>query len=118
MLKIVAICKLKRLTPLLESCCYCLSYLSSVSALITSTAVLKSITDAGLNLQAWSLTNTRTRNSRRGCNRGNAEAKRPLTITRFEHIQDGLGTVSSCAILLPDIDLTNDRLPASSQTRS
>jgi len=49
---------------------------------------------------------------RRGCNQGNAKAKRPPTVTRWfsiELIQDGLGAVSICAILLPDIDLTNDR---------
>ena len=35
----------------------------------------------------------------------------------FEQVQDGLGTVSSCTILLSDIDLTSDRWIASSQTR-
>ena len=56
-----------------------------------------------------------------GCNQGIAKAKRLPTVTRwfsFELIQDGLGVVSSCAILLPDVDLTNERWLASSQTRS
>ncbi len=35
----------------------------------------------------------------------------------FEQVQDSLGAVSSCAILLPDIDLIDNRWIASSQTR-
>ena len=57
----------------------------------------------------------------RGCNQGNAKAKRPPTITRWfsiELIQDGLGAVSICAILLPDVDLTNDRWLDQIMTRS
>ena len=64
---------------------------------------------------------TYTGKRHRGCNQGNAKAKRPPTVIRwfsFELIQDGLGAVSSCTILLPDVDFTNNRWLASSQTRS
>ena len=56
-------------------------YLSSIATLICSIAVLKSSIDAGLTLQTWCLTHP-TGKSFRGCNQGNAEAKRLLTVTK------------------------------------
>ena len=55
-------------------------YLSSIAALISSIAVMKSSMDVGLTLQTWGLTHPR---SCRGCNQENAEAKRPLIVTKF-----------------------------------
>ena len=56
-------------------------HLSSIAALITSSAVFKSSLNVGLTLQTWSLTHP-TGKSCRGCNQGNAEAKRPPTVTK------------------------------------
>ena len=57
-------------------------YLSSIAALISSTGVLKSSTNADLTVQTWDL---------------------------FEQVQNGLGAVSSWANLLPDVDWSDDR---------
>ncbi len=88
-------------------------YLSSIAALISSAAVLRSSMDAGLILQTWSLTH-----SHRKLQRPRNFQQLQNDSFSFEQVQDGLGVVSSCTILLPDIDLTNDRWIASSQTRS
>ena len=55
-LKIATICKQKRLALLLDGAAVAQMYLFSIVALISSMAFLKSLMDAGLTLQTWSLT--------------------------------------------------------------
>ncbi len=83
-------------------------YLSSIAALISSAAVLKSSIDAGLTLQTWSFLPSPQEKVAEDAIRQSPRNHSPNNFF-LEQVQDGLGTVSSCAILLADIDLTGDR---------
>ena len=75
----------------------------------------------GWTLQTWSLTHPQKKVAEvaiRGMQRPRDLRQSQNDSFSFEQVQDGLGAVSSCAILLPHIDLTSDRWIACTQTRS
>ena len=85
-------------------------YLSSIAALISSTAVIngRGLDSSNLELDPSSQEKV-AEVAIRGMQRPKDLQQSQNDSFSFEQVQDSFGAVSSCAILLPDIDMTGDR---------
>ena len=122
MLRIAAICRQKRLAPLLDGCCCCTDVFVQYCHIDIFHCCLVVINGDGLDSSNLEFDPDPQEKVAEVAIRG---MQRPRDLRQsqndsfsFEQVQDGLGAVSSCAILLPHIDLTSDRWIASTQTRS
>ena len=121
MLKIAAICKKKHLTPFLNNCCCCTDVFVQYRCIDIFCHCLEVINGCRLDTSNLEFDPPPQKVAEvviRGMQRPRNFQQSQNDSFSFEQVQDGLGAVSSCTILLPDIDLTNDRWIASSQTRS
>ena len=113
MLKIAAICKQKRLAPFLDSCGCCADVFIQYCRIDIFYGCLEVINGRGLDSSNLELDPSSQEKVAEVAIRG---MQRPKDLQQsqndsfsFEQVQDGFGAVSSCAILLPDIDMTGDR---------
>ena len=84
-------------------------YLSTIATLISSTAILQSSMDAGLTFQTHSPRETVAEVAIRGLQGKPRDLRQSQNYSlSFEQAQDSFRAVSSCAILLTDIDMTGN----------
>ena len=84
-------------------------YLSSIAALISSTAVINGRGLDSSNLELDPSSQEKVEVAIWGMQRPKDLQQSQNDSFYFEQVQDGFGAVSSCAILLPDIDMTSNR---------
>ena len=116
MLQITAICKQKCPAPLLDSCCFCTDVFAQYCRIDVFHRCPEVINGHGLdpsNLDFDPPTQEKvTEVAIRGMQRPKDLQQSQNDSFSFKQVQDDFGAVSSCAILLPDINMTDKFLPA------
>ena len=113
MLRIATICRQKFLAPLLDGCCCCADVFVQYCRIDIFNRCLGVINEQGLDSSNLEFDPDPQEKVAEVAIRG---MQRPKDLQHlqndsfsFEQVQDSFGAVSSCAILLPDIDMTGDR---------
>ena len=113
MLRISTIRKKKCLPPLLDGCCCCADVFVQYCRIDIFNRCLEVINEQGLDSSNLEFDPDPQEKVAEVAIRG---MQRPKDLQQsqndsfsFEQVQDSFGAVSSCAILLPDIDMTGDR---------
>ena len=107
------ICRQKHLAPLLDSCCFCADVFAQYCRIDVFHRCPEVINGHGLdpsNLDFDPPTQEKvTEVAIMGMQRPRELQQLQNDSFSFEQVQDGLPALSSCAILLPDNDMTGDK---------